>query len=150
MSDLRNFEGKLPKAVREFLEDNRILAATVYRSDADAPTAIVSAALRERAGSKAADAVADLMAEVLLRGETHNDITDAEGLPIVDAVLSTVLGRPVRYAKEDGCFVADPAVDRIVLVKVNPEVDDEGRQYRRIDPGDTIAILEEAGKEDSE
>jgi len=31
MSELRNFEGKLPKAVREFLEHNRILDAHIIR-----------------------------------------------------------------------------------------------------------------------
>ena len=86
----------------------------------DAPTAIVSAALREKAVAAADEAAGEQVPSV-----------DA----IVDAVLSTVLGH-VRYAKEIWCL------------SVGGEVWPTCEESRWLGRGDTIAILEEAGKEE--
>ena len=64
---------------------------------ADAPVAIVEAALRD---STVSDMVPGL-ARVLRETRAGFDVESAEELAplLVDAVLSTVLGRPVRYAR---------------------------------------------------
>ena len=119
---------------------------------ADAPVAIVSAALRE----KAIDAcfAADQAALSRLQKQGFPDIprvSTAETCPVdirpiveaeVDAVLSTVLGQ-VRYAKEIGRW-HDYYPGHI-------ETGNAGRQTRdfvSLRSGDAIAILEEAGKEE--
>ena len=120
------FLGALPVA---------LLEATVYRSDADAPTAIVSAALREKA---------------IVEAET---VYDRNGLmvigdEVVDAVLSTVLGRPVRYAKEI-LYDAYTNTDGNACATVEYFEDAAKTKYRiggNLGPDD-IAILEEARKE---
>ena len=101
---------------------------------ADAPTAIVSAALREKA--KVAMDSAARLSDV----EPY-DIAGGTLDEMLDAVLSTVLGH-VRYAKEIGRW-HDYYPGHI-------ETGNAGRQTRdfvSLRSGDTIAILEEAGKE---
>jgi len=98
-----------------------LLDATVYRSDADAPTAIVSAALREKA-------IRGL--EGVLCADGTMDMGDG-----VDAVLSTVLGRPVRWMKSGPVVMAFASGNVEVVASLKPT--DEER----------IVILEEAGKE---
>jgi len=104
---------------------------------ADAPTAIVSAALREKA--------MDLLHPYLRDGDPH---TRGEAGELFDAVLSTVLGH-VRYAKE-----------MLTAFEMRSVPDDDGTQWLKYDTNEVweqqrhevgrttpVAILEEAGKE---
>ncbi len=113
----------------------------------DAPTAIVSAALREKACQTICKALRE-------RGgcdiwpEYAEDAPGCDGCggcemcgTNVDAVLSTVLGRPVRYAKEVGRVVQ---LNGPVVVQADGDPDSAGL----LRAGTLIAILEEAGKEE--
>jgi len=89
----------------------------------ETPVAIVSAELREKA--------------VVAFGEVkkyqrHKGMTDSEAL---DLILSTVLGQ-VRYAKEVWCLSA------------GGEVWPTTKESHWLERGDSIAVLEEAGKEE--
>jgi len=127
-----------------------LLDAEVYGFDtgAEAPTAIVETALREKAiregwlayhhaihAEEEAEAV--MAAALFDTGVLHESYKRNMGA-LVDAVLSTVLGH-VRYAKEVGEFS-----DRIG----GPPMLLDGERWHRVSLGDTVAILEEAGKEE--
>ena len=104
---------------------------------ADAPTAIVSAALREKATCCELGLSKHLTTETQAKGLAGVTGAMWEVAQMrLDAILSTVLGRPVRYAKEVWCL------------SVGGEVWPTCKESRWLGRGDTIAILEEAGKEE--
>ena len=98
----------------------------------DAPTAIVETALRKKAKGIITDVAASYCRPCAI---DEDDMDEA-----VDAVLSTVLGRPVRYAKEVGRVVQ---LNGPVVVQADGDPDSAGL----LGAGTLIAILEEAGKE---
>ena len=107
----------------------------------DAPTAIVSAALRE----KAIETIAHTCEDVFEARTDHTSVREALEAGL-DAVLSTVLGRPVRYAKEVGRIELLPGDEPVVcLMPMTPPT--AAGTAPRIESGDPIAILEKAGKE---
>lgn len=123
------------------MEEELSEAATVYRSEADAPTAIVEAALRGEAR------------DALWAKESMHDSEPAEAWldAAVDAVLSTVLGH-VRYAKEEFEVVTRREQDETVFHDNSYKaVYRGGKRYRgshiHLKTGSHVAILEEAGKE---
>ena len=122
---------------------------------ADAPVAIVSAALRE----KAIDAcfAADQAALSRLQKQGFPDIprvSTAETCPVdirpiveaeVDAVLSTVLGRPVRYAKDWRSI----GRLRLGFQEDTPMLDVGDGTARELDGDEHIAILEDVDSTDT-
>ena len=99
----------------------------------DAPTAIVSAALREKAAEELYMQTSALTATHVCaeQWETAPEVGREAARQRVDAVLSTVLGRPVRYASQ-----VIPAGEHYATLKGPKVVFDRD-----------LAILEEAGKE---
>ena len=116
---------------------------------ADAPTAIVSAALREKAIVAAQTATGinvptHLFQDFPPRATMGVEMQPDEAGRIVDAVLSTVLGH-VRYAKEVGVLSIEHVGDGHPIAML---IDNGGKTLGTARTGDPIAILEEAGKEE--